>query len=205
MSYCLSVWNAIVTTISMSFPDNYNICISSGSVSLYCCFSLWHLLSFHIPGYFWPDARHHDFFLTIYFCISLQIFELCWNIIKLFRNIFILGDLPLGIIGKTRGVFNIVVVQLLTHVWLFATPWTAALQASPSLTISGVCSNTSIELVMPSNHPILLLFPSPLSPLLRQDPFDSLSNVLKIMSFFILAGRNRQYSQPWVCSIYSFY
>ena len=204
MSYCLSVWKAIVTTISISLPDNYNICISSGLNSLYCCFSLWYLLSFHILGYFWPDARYHDFFLTIYFCISLQSFELCWNIIKLLRNIFILGDLPLEIIGKTRGVFNIVVVQLLTRIWPFATPWTAALQASPSLTIyRSLLKLTSIELVMPSNHPILLPFPSPLSPLLRQDPFDSLANVL--MSFFILAGKNRQYSQPWVCSIHSFY
>ena len=31
---------------------------------------------------------------------------------------------------------NIVVVQLLSHVWLFATPWTAAHQASLSLTFS---------------------------------------------------------------------
>ena len=33
-------------------------------------------------------------------------------------------------------------VQLLSHVWLFATPWTAAGQASLSFTISWVCSNS---------------------------------------------------------------
>ena len=144
----------------MSLPDTYNICISSESISFYCCFSLWYLLSFHIPGYFWPDAGHHVFFFfTIYFFISLQIFELCWNIIKLLRNIFIFGDLPLWIIGKTRGVFNLVAVQLLTVVWLFWTPWTAALQASLSFTISGsLLKLMSIKLVRPSNHPIFSSF-----------------------------------------------
>ena len=36
----------------------------------------------------------------------------------------------------------IVVVQSLSCVWLFATAWTAAYQASLSFTISGVCSNS---------------------------------------------------------------
>ena len=47
-------------------------------------------------------------------------------------------------------------VQLLSPVRLFATPWTAALQASLSITNSRAYSNsTSITLVMPSNHLIL--------------------------------------------------
>ena len=50
----------------------------------------------------------------------------------------------------------VTVVQLLTHVQLFATPWTAAHQASLSFTISwSLFRLTSIELVMPSNHLIL--------------------------------------------------
>ena len=45
------------------------------------------------------------------------------------------------------------VVQLLSHVQLFATPWTAARQASLSFTISlSLLKFTSIELVMPSSH-----------------------------------------------------
>ena len=60
-------------------------------------------------------------------------------------------------------------VQSLSCVWLFATPWTAACQASLSITNSwSLLKLTSIELVMPSNHlilchPLLLLcsvFPS---------------------------------------------
>ena len=56
-------------------------------------------------------------------------------------------------------------VELLSHVWLFATPWTAACQASLSITNSwSPPKPMSIELVMPSNHIILycplLLLPS---------------------------------------------
>ena len=61
------------------------------------------------------------------------------------------------------------VVQSLIHVWLFATPWTAACQASLSITISqSSIKLMSIKSVIPSNylilcHPFLLLpsvFPS---------------------------------------------
>ena len=56
-------------------------------------------------------------------------------------------------------------VQLLSHVQLFATPWTAAHQASLSITNSrSSLKLMSIELVIPSNHLILcrplLLLPS---------------------------------------------
>ena len=61
------------------------------------------------------------------------------------------------------------VVQLLSHVRLLAAPWTAAHQASLSITNSrSLLKLMSIKLVMPSNnlilcHPLLLLpsvFPS---------------------------------------------
>ena len=56
-------------------------------------------------------------------------------------------------------------VQSLSRVWLFVTPWTAAHQASLSITISQrLLKLMSIELVMPSNHLVfchpLLLLPS---------------------------------------------
>ena len=58
-----------------------------------------------------------------------------------------------------------VVVQLLSHVQLFATPWTGALQTPLCFTISqSLLKFKSIELVRPSNHLILcrplLLLPS---------------------------------------------
>ena len=47
-------------------------------------------------------------------------------------------------------------VQSLSHVWLFATPWTTACQVSVSITNSwSLPKLTSIESVMPSNHLIL--------------------------------------------------
>ena len=56
-------------------------------------------------------------------------------------------------------------VQLLSHVWLFATPWTSARQASLSITnFRSLLKLMSIESVMPSKHLILchplLLLPS---------------------------------------------
>ena len=67
---------------------------------------------------------------------------------------------PIGL-----GAQSFVVVQLLSHVWLFATPWTAACQASLSFTISwNMLKLMSFESVMPSNHLIFccpfLLLPS---------------------------------------------
>ena len=62
-----------------------------------------------------------------------------------------------------KGIFNS--VQLLSHVWLFVTPWTAAHQASLSITNSwSLPKPMSIESVILSNHLILccplLLLPS---------------------------------------------
>ena len=62
-------------------------------------------------------------------------------------------------------------VQSLSHVLLFATPWTVAHQSSLSITNScSLLKLMSIELVMPSNHLILcrpLLFPPSIFPSLR--------------------------------------
>ena len=59
------------------------------------------------------------------------------------------------------------IVQLLSHVWLFATPWTTARQ--PSLSITNSWSLLmSIELVMPSNH-LILCRPLLLLPLIFPD------------------------------------
>ena len=60
---------------------------------------------------------------------------------------------------------GLVVVQLLSRVWFFVTPWPAAHQASLSFTVSqSLLKFMSIESVMPPNHLILchplLLLPS---------------------------------------------
>ena len=61
------------------------------------------------------------------------------------------------------------VVQSLSHVWVFVTPWTAACQAFLSFTISqSLLKLISIQSVMPSNHLILcrplLLLPQSFPP-----------------------------------------
>ena len=64
--------------------------------------------------------------------------------------------------------FQIAVVLLLSHVWLFATPRTASCQASLSFTMSqSLIKLMSIELVMPSNHLILV---TPFSSCLQSFP-----------------------------------
>ena len=72
--------------------------------------------------------------------------------------------------GK-RIYVSFVVVQLLSHVWLFATRWIAACQASLSITNSwSLLKLMTIESVMPSNHLILcglLLLLSSIFPSIR--------------------------------------
>ena len=75
-------------------------------------------------------------------------------------------------------------VQSLSRVWLFATPWTAALSIANSQILLKLMS---IESVMPSNHLILccpLLLLSSIFP--NQDPFKWVSSshqVAKILEF----------------------
>ena len=79
-------------------------------------------------------------------------------------------------------------VQLLSRVQLFATPWTAAHQASLSFTISkSLLKLMSSELMMPSDHFILchrlLLLPS-ISPSIRVFSNESiLHEVAKVPEF----------------------
>ena len=67
-----------------------------------------------------------------------------------------------------------IVVQLLSQVWLFETPWTATCHTSLSFTIShSLLKLVSIESVMPSNHLILycpLLLLPPIPPSIRVFP-----------------------------------
>ena len=92
------------------------------------------------------------------------------------------------------------VVQLLSPVWLFATPWTAAHQASLSLTISqSLPKFMSIELVMPSNHLILchpfLLLPS-IFPSIRVFSNESVLRIrcLKYWSFSFSISPSNEFS-----------
>ena len=91
-------------------------------------------------------------------------------------------------------------VQLLSHVWLFATPWTAAHQASLSITNSGnLLKLMSIELVTPSNHLILchpLLLPPSIFPSSRVFSNESVLRIRwpKYWSFSYSISPSNEYS-----------
>ena len=98
------------------------------------------------------------------------------------------------------GPYIAVVVQLLIRVWLFATPWTAACQASLSFTISqSLLKLVSLESVMPSKHLIichrLLLLPSVL-PSIRVFSKESVLRIRwpKYWSFSISISPSNEYS-----------
>ena len=91
-------------------------------------------------------------------------------------------------------------VQLLSHVQLFATPWTAAHQASLSITNSqSLLKLMSIELVMPSNHLILccpFLLPPSIFPSIRVFSNESVLCVRwpKYWSFSFSISPSNEYS-----------
>ena len=72
-------------------------------------------------------------------------------------------------------------VQSLSHVQIFVTPWTAACQASLSITNSrNLLQLMSIESVMPSNHLILYSYLQSFPP----------SGSFQMSQFFTLGGQN---------------
>jgi len=93
-----------------------------------------------------------------------------------------------------------VVVQSLSHIWLFVTPWSAVCQTSLSFTISwSLLKLMSTGLVMPSNHLILchplLLLPSTF-PSIRVFPNESAFHIrwLKYWSFSFSISPSNEYS-----------
>ena len=89
-------------------------------------------------------------------------------------------------------------VQSLSHVRLFATPWTAAHQASLSISNSrSLPKLISIELVMPSNHPIFchpLLLPPSIFPSMSLFKWVTSSHqVAKVLEFQL-----QQQSFQWI-------
>ena len=91
-------------------------------------------------------------------------------------------------------------VQLLSHVWFFATPWTAARQSSLSITnFWSLLKLMSIESVMPSNHLILycplLLLPS-IFPSIRVFSNESVLHIRwpKYWSFSFSISPSNEYS-----------
>ena len=98
----------------------------------------------------------------------------CWCYLTISSYVALFSSCPhsftssgqsIGASATLRPMNQFSSVQSLSHVWLFATQWTTAHQASLSITYSqSLLKLISIESVMPSNHLILccplLLLPS---------------------------------------------
>ena len=102
--------------------------------------------------------------------------------------------------GKPREAFQFSSVQSQTHIQLFATPWTAAHQASLSITSSlSLLTLMSIESVMASNHLILchpLLLPPSIFPSIRIFSNESVLRIrwLKYCNFSFSISSSNEYS-----------
>ena len=116
------------------------------------------------------------------FQLCSSFLELLWLFKVFCGSTWILGFFVLFLLKNKRDILiligidwsyrwlSVVVVQLLSNVLLFATPWTAACQAPLSFSISQTLLKLmSIKPVMPSNHLILchLLLLPPISPSIR--------------------------------------
>ena len=116
-----------------------------------------------IAGRFFTSwaTREIDYIL---FCIILLIFDNShpW-FLKYWKYIFFVCCVLFSRIQmENTKSYEVRSVQSLNHIWLFVTPWTAAHQASLSITNSQcLLKLVSIELVMTSNHLILCSTPSP--------------------------------------------
>ena len=86
-------------------------------------------------------------------------FQLIWGrsgVLTQSPSLMVLRPWRLNSYQAVSALFQFSSVQLLSHVWLFATPWTTARQASLSITSSrSLLKLMPIESVMPSNHLIL--------------------------------------------------
>ena len=156
--------------------------------SFWCHVSYWLICRYWeiLASLRWIPLDHGTWPFLVYCCIQiasilLMIFEfifishtvpyyafLCYLCLILVSGWLVtsqneIGSFPFSTVCRTS--FNKIVLQLLSCVRLFATPWTAAHQASLCFTVSrSLFKLVSIEFVMPSNHLILccplLLLPS---------------------------------------------
>ena len=110
-------------------------------------------------------------------------------------------DYPLMIIAWIICFTKDCSVQSLSHVWLFATPWTEARQASLSVTNSqSLLKLKSINSVMPSSHLILchpLLLPPSILPSIRVFSNESALCIRwpKYWSFSFIISPSNEYSR----------
>ena len=131
------------------------------------------------PGYRWPSFGTFYLFSvaprlqhTLQSCTWWSFWEkrfLCWERFHSFINIWTKGLSSVALHMKVQLCELLFLLQSLSHVWLFVTPWMAALQASLSLTISQESAQTHVHWVSDAIQPSHPLSPSsPPAPNLSQ-------------------------------------
>ena len=155
--------------MSFNFTAAVIICNDFGAKENEVC-HCFHCFPIYFP---WSDGTG---------CHNLNFFE-CWVLSQLFHSFtFIKRFFSFSSLSAISSV------QSLSHVRLFATPWTATHQASLSITNSwSLPKLMSIESVMPSNR-LILLSPSPPALNLSQHQglfqrVSSLHQVAKVLEF----------------------
>ena len=138
-------------------------------------------------------------------CVFLFTSEILWHLHELHSPLFLrnacwtLSSLRLCHSGPPLPI-QFSSVESLSCVWLFATPWPAAHQASLSFTTSrSLLKLMSIESVMPSNHLILcrpLLLPPSIFPSIRVLSNESVLHIRwpKYWSFSFSISPSDEYS-----------
>ena len=130
--------------------------------------------------------------------------ETVWLFIIQFCILFYLFVLQLFHICLVSSIglkVHLIVVQFLSHVWLFATPWTAAHQASLSFTISlSLLRHMSIELVMPSNHPLSAPSPPTFNLSQHQDLFQWISSLHQVVKVLVLQLQHQSFQYSGMIS-----
>ena len=120
-----------------------------------------------------------------------------WIWVSWFKCIIMNNNYLFRFLVKTKYLSS---VQSLSHVWLFVIPWTAACQASLSITNSwSLFKFMSVKLVMPSNHFILcwpLLLPRSIFPSIRVFSNKSVLSIRwpKYWSFSLNISPSNEYS-----------
>ena len=162
--YYLLILNQVRSLLVLEeqkFPPNHSLLpFICSPVIFFSTFSLH--LDFVVFTHIYVLSRLHRFC----FCPKLgSLLHICRCFPQLFPSPPAPQPSMLNRAGLQYYIFPVVAVQLLSHVWLFVTSWTAALQAPLSFTVSrSLLKVMSIESVTPSNHlilsPPLLFLPS---------------------------------------------
>ena len=183
--FCSSFWK-----ISLTLSSNFIVCQDFISDTIFLFSKKFFQFSELPLSYYSISFLFHG--CNIF--LSLKIFMVFWRFFHVKLTVFV------TFLKSFFQMCQFSSDQSLNHVRLFAAPWTAARQASLSITNSrSLLKLMSIESVMPSNHLILchpLLLPSSIFPRIRVFSSESVLRIRwpKYWSFSFSISPSNEYS-----------